>query len=273
MDFFAGHYISITGSIPDHTAWIENTPIYYGIQYNHAGKLRLKINHQAEYTVEGPHAFITHPGTHFAYGPADGKPRFHNFICSFGERIESYIRSGLMELRRDPPLVPIHNPEKFLQTMLAIHALYRRPGLIPPRAILLYEDLLLQMHESSLASRKLPPFQEQFFIRLIDRIRRHPEQEWDFAREARECHVTPTHFRRLFKETAKLPPQQFLIQCRLQHAANLLIATRDSVAEIAERVGINNQFYFSRLFKEKYLTSPLEYRREFLGKNREVLPS
>ena len=125
------------------------------------------------------------------------------------------------------------------------------------------------MHESSLASRKLPPFQEQFFIRLIDRIRRHPEEEWDFAREAKECNVTQTHFRRLFKEVAKLPPQQFLIQCRLQHAANQLIATRDSVAEIAERVGIDNQFYFSRLFKEKYLTSPLEYRREFLGKNKE----
>lgn len=269
MDFFSGHYISIVGSIPEHTAWIENTPVYYGIQYNHAGRIRLRINHEKEYTAEGPHAFLTHPGAHFSYGPADGKARFHNFICSFGPRMESYISSGLMDLQRDPPLIPIHNPERFLQTILSIQALYRHPGPISPRAVLLYEDLLLQMHESSLEEKKLPLFQEQFFVHLIDRIRRHPEEEWDFRKEAEKCSVTETHFRRLFKETAKLPPQQFLIQCRLQHAANLLISTRESVAEIAERVGIGNAFYFSRLFKEKYLTSPLEYRREFLGKTRD----
>ena len=134
MDFFAGHYISITGSIPDHTAWIDNTPIYYGIQYNHAGKLRLKINHGTEYTVEGPHAFITHPGTHFAYGPADGKPRFHNFICSFGERIESYIRSGLMELhaRPDPQsgeISPDHAGDPRSLPPAGTHSAARNPAL------------------------------------------------------------------------------------------------------------------------------------------------
>lgn len=268
MEFFAGHYISIIGSIPNHTVWIENTPVYYGIQYNHAGSLRLRINGEKEYVAEGPHAFFTYPGTRFAYGSADGKARHHNFICSFGSRLETYIRSGLMNLHRDPPLIPIHNPEKFLRTILAIQALFRQPGPISPRAILLYEDLLLQMYESSQEEKKLPPFQESFFISLIDRIRRHPEEEWDFAREAEECSITETHFRRLFKEIAKLPPRQFLIQCRLQYAANLLISTRESVAEIAERVGIDNAFYFSRLFKEKFLTSPLEYRREFIGKPR-----
>ena len=48
-----------------------------------------------------------------------------------------------------------------------------------------------------------------------------------------------------------LPPQQFLIQCRLQQAAALLVGTGEPVGVIAERVGIGNEFYFSRLLKAK----------------------
>lgn len=269
MDYFSGHYISCSGSTPEHIGWTDRVPIYYGIQYNHSGKLYLRINHEKEFRVEGSYAFVTHPHAYFEYGNINGEPRSHNFICSYGSRIESYIQSGLLEPDREPPLIKISNPEKFLQTMLAIIAMSRRGGPIQPRAILLYEDLLLQMYESRQDEKKLPPYQEQYFKRLIEDIRKHPEEEWDFEQEAANCNITTTHFRRIFKDITDLPPQQFLIQCRLQHAAHLLIFTHDSISEIAERVGIENQFYFSRLFKEKYLTSPLEYRREFTGKNGE----
>ena len=104
-----------------------------------------------------------------------------------------------------------------------------------------------------------------YLERLIDEIRLNPQNDWDFEKEAEECHITPTHFRRLFKEAAGLPPLQFLLQNRLQKAAGLLIHTSDPVSIIAEESGIDNPFYFSRLFKEKYQISPLEYRREFTG--------
>ncbi len=266
MNFFSGHYISCCGSNHEHIGWTDRVPLYYGIQYNHSGKLYLRINHEKEYRVEGSYAFVTHPHAYFEYGNINGEPRSHNFICSYGERIKSYIKSGLLEPDRDPALIRIANPEKFLQTMLAIIAMARRPGPLSPRAILLYEDLLLQMYESGQSEKKLPPYQELFFKKLIEDIRKHPEEEWDFEREAEKCNITTTHFRRLFKEITDLPPRQFLIQCRLQHAAHHLIFSHDSIGEIAEKVGIENQFYFSRLFREKYLTSPLEYRREFTGK-------
>ena len=169
-----------------------------------------------------------------------------------------------MPLDTEPVIIQIANPEKFLQTMLSIMELSRHPEL-PPRAILLYEDLLLQMYESRQTAKKLPPFQEDFLKKLIEEIRKHPELEWDFVEEAERCHVTLIHFRRLFQMIAGMAPLQFLIQIRLQHAANLLITTHEPVASIAEIVGIENPFYFSRLFKKKYATSPLEYRKMFRG--------
>ena len=166
-----------------------------------------------------------------------------------------------MELNPENPLIPVRNPERFLQNMHSIIALTSRVGPVPPRAVLLYEDLLLQLHESREKALKLTPCQMPYLERLIDEIRLNPQNDWDFEKEAEECHITPTHFRRLFKEAAGLPPLQFLLQNRLQKAAGLLIHTSDPVSIIAEESGIDNPFYFSRLFKEKYQISPLEYRR------------
>ena len=137
---------------------------------------------------------------------------------------------------------------------------------VPPRAVLLYEDLLLQIQESEPDGPPVPAFQEEYFGHLVSEVRRHPERAWEFCVEARKRNLTPAHFRRLFKAVSGLPPQQFLIQCRLQQAASLLVGTGETVGVIAERVGIGNEFYFSRLFKAKYRIPPLEYRREFAGR-------
>lgn len=265
MDFFKGHYFSFCGSSPESLAVIRKNPLYYGIQYNHAGQFFLSVDHSSVLTAEGPHAFITHPEAYFEYGCVENKPRHHTFICSYGERVEHYVRSGLLPLEKTASAVPIRNPEKFLQTMLAVIALSAQPTIVP-RAVLLYEDLLLQMHESRQNEKKLPPFQEDCFRNLIASIRKHPEQEWDFRKEAEKLNITLVYFRRIFREHIGMPPNQFLIQCRLQYAAKLLISTHDPVGNIAETVGIGNMFYFSRLFKDKYQFSPLEYRKEFRGR-------
>jgi AraC-like DNA-binding protein len=74
--------------------------------------------------------------------------------------------------------------------------------------------------------------------------------------------VSVTHFRRLFRQFAGLPPRQYLIQRRLRLAAERLVETNDLVRQIAAQTGFHSEFYFSRLFKQTYRLSPLEYRRE-----------
>ena len=264
VDFFAEHYFSCWGSNPDDKNIYHNAPTYYGIQYNHSGRFFLSVNHGKQVFEEGPCVFITHPGAYFEYGCLDQKPRHHNWICSYGDRIEKYISSGLMVLSSEPSIIKIRNPEKFLQTMLGIISLIEQP-VMPQRAILLYEDLLLQIYESQQKIKSLPPFQETILKNLISEIRNHPERDFDFAEAAEQCHVTLAHFRRLFRILTNMPPNQFQIHCKLQRAAFLLLTTHDSIGNIAEAVGIGSPFYFSLLFKKKYFIPPLEYRREFKG--------
>lgn len=64
-----------------------------------------------------------------------------------------------------------------------------------------------------------------------------------------------------FRPAVFFTPIQFLLRNRLQRKPQ----TSEAVSIIAEESGIGNPFYFSRLFKEKYQNSPLEYCREFIG--------
>ncbi len=268
MNYFQQHYFSLYNSSLDHGGKTHNVPVYYGIQYNHAGRFFLSIDHAPRQIYEGSYAFITHPNAWFDYGNLPGETRHHNFICSYGERVESYIKSGLLPISNSPPVFKINDPEYFLDTMTRIMALLRKSApLTPPRAVLLYEDLLLQLHESAPVENPLPAYQEEYFRHLASAIRHHPEQSWDFNAEAAKRGLTLTHFRRLFKTMTGVPPLQFLNNCRLELAARMLVETTEPVSLIAEWAGIDNEYYFSRIFKEKYQLSPLRYRREFVSKS------
>lgn len=64
----------------------------------------------------------------------------------------------------------------------------------------------------------------------------------------------------VFKGATGVSPLKFLNDYRLSVACDLLLQTDDSIKTIAEKVGIPDQFYFSKLFKARYLTSPMQYR-------------
>ena len=262
MDFFGGLTFSMAGSAPQSMEQVHNEPSYYGIQFNYSGTLRLRIDSGRQFEVSGPHVFLTYPGHYFEYGPA-GSPRHHNFICACGPRIQRYIDGGLWIIDPAAPPIPVPHAEKFLHSMLELMTLIRVPGLTAPRAVLLFEDLLLQIREAATVEQKHLPYQAEQLNVLVQKISSAPERDWDFGNEAEKLHVTETHFRRIFKEITGLPPQQFLLQNRLNKAAELLKSTRKPVKEIAALSGWDNVFYFSRLFRQKYYLSPVQYRREF----------
>ena len=82
MNFFDGHAFSLYDSTPDHQGESRHVPVYYGVQYNHAGRFRFALNHGPVMEYEGAYAFVTHPGAFFEYGNVPGETRHHSFLCS-----------------------------------------------------------------------------------------------------------------------------------------------------------------------------------------------
>ena len=69
-------------------------------------------------------------------------------------------------------------------------------------------------------------------------------------------------FKRDFFEYYRTTPGKWLTGKRLTHARMLLNTTKQSITEIAFNSGFENISHFSRIFKEKFGLSPLQFRKK-----------
>lgn len=77
---------------------------------------------------------------------------------------------------------------------------------------------------------------------------------------ARYIGIHRSYLTNIFKAKMGVSPQEYLMQCKLQHACKLLIETSLPIQEIARQVGYDNPLTFSKTFKTFYGLSPRNYR-------------
>ncbi|MZR63206.1 AraC family transcriptional regulator [Alcanivorax sp. DP30] len=70
------------------------------------------------------------------------------------------------------------------------------------------------------------------------------------------------HFIREYKRQTGQTPMQAFQRIKVSHACYLLDITEDTVVQIAARLGYDDPYYFSRLFKKVMGVSPQRYRQE-----------
>jgi AraC-like DNA-binding protein len=69
-----------------------------------------------------------------------------------------------------------------------------------------------------------------------------------------------SYFSRTFSDTYGASFIEILIDIRIKHAKILLKKSDLTIVEISEKVGFNNNSYFSVVFKKKTGLSPMQYR-------------
>ncbi len=79
---------------------------------------------------------------------------------------------------------------------------------------------------------------------------------------ARLSDRSASSFKREFQDHYKTTPGRWLTQKRLEHVKLLLNTCKKNITEIAYDSGFENVSHFSRIFKEKYGASPLQYRNQ-----------
>ena len=79
---------------------------------------------------------------------------------------------------------------------------------------------------------------------------------------ADESGVSRNHLIKLFRDKIGTTPAAYLWDFRLDRSAILLKETGLSVAEVADRVGFENPFHFSRRFRKRFGCSPRDFRQK-----------
>jgi two-component system response regulator YesN len=73
-------------------------------------------------------------------------------------------------------------------------------------------------------------------------------------------HKSKSYLSTLFKLESNVNFSTFLINYRIEKAKQLLIESDNKIYEIAEQVGFNNPYYFSKVFKDTTGLSCKTYR-------------
>ncbi|MBR1585948.1 MAG: helix-turn-helix transcriptional regulator [Clostridia bacterium] len=104
----------------------------------------------------------------------------------------------------------------------------------------------------------------------LEYMRRHFDQTFAMDYLADLCHISPTHFRRLFSAQMGVSPLHFLHQLRVMKSCRLLRTTDQTIAEIATQVGYSSLCCFNQHFKRFMGSTPSEWRKSS-GENKPSL--
>ena len=144
-------------------------------------------------------------------------------------------------------------------------------------AVLLDRGRILAMHDERSPYFYLPGGRVRMGERAEDAVLREVREElgiearilrplWlsqSFFTEdvARVVGFSPNYLSRKFRLSAGIGLHEYIVFVRLHHAAQELIATRDTITEIALRCGFSDSNYFKDSFKKKYGVTPRNYRK------------
>ncbi|HYB60425.1 MAG TPA: AraC family transcriptional regulator [Methylomirabilota bacterium] len=97
------------------------------------------------------------------------------------------------------------------------------------------------------------------------RCRRHIEQHFLRLRTleevAVECHADKAYLCRLFRSYGQQSPYQYLLRLKMDHAAKSLQEPGALVKQVAQEVGFDDPFHFSRVFGNVLGMSPSAFRK------------
>ncbi len=109
-------------------------------------------------------------------------------------------------------------------------------------------------------STDLNAVEDEHLRRAMCFIRDHSHQVIGVDDIARAAGISRSLLEKKFREVFSRTPWDQVVQARLQHAEQLLLQTRLSIAEIAERSGFGTPEYFSTAFRKLTGTSPRALR-------------
>ena len=220
----------------------------------------VKRTRDKEFSAACPILFFNFPGEEYCWISEPSQPRHSFFFDIAGARAD---RIGEM-LRRDFPsgFIPCRDPVPFQMILEKLYESFshfraRKRYRLPMYA----EEFLAGIYEEHTLTVSSGKY-EKIILAHAERIRRDLAGRHDFEADAAELEVSPIHYRRLFKSVVGVPPYEYLQQCRLHRAIEILKADKSiQIKEISEECGFGNATEFSRFFKQQTGVSPLSYSR------------
>jgi AraC-like DNA-binding protein len=120
-----------------------------------------------------------------------------------------------------------------------------------------------QLYKNLLLEQKPEPEQTATVIRNISMwIQTHYDEPIDMSQLAKNNSMSHTKFYAEWKKVFDISPTQYVIECKLEAAAQRLLLTGLAISKIVREVNFSGVYAFHKRFFKKYGMTPAEYRKK-----------
>ncbi len=255
-------YITDIGYYPhaDHHYCERKEPINeYVLIYCVEGKGWYTVNNE-QYEVSANQYFILPPHHPHAYGADKSHPWSIYWIHFTGKHAAVYSEGQ----ERPQSIQPSMN-SRISERQHVFEEIFNTLQLNTDEESLRYASSLLHYYLASM--RYLRHYRQSKIHDDTDLI----EAAKHYMEENIERHVSldqlahytgysPSHFSMLFRQRTGEPPLAYMNRMKIEYACQLLQTTNMRINQVCHKIGIDDSYYFSRLFKRLKGVSPQHYR-------------
>lgn len=235
---------------------------FYVLEFPLRGRCDLQINGEHYRLEPGCLAgFAPQDAHHYRCDPTD--PMEHLFICYTGSDAARLFQHS--QLAQSPLL----KPGNIQQVALLVRSIVDKGSHSSLHSEMLCNQylrlLLLELADQDTDTGKTHDAEG-----LYQQCRLFMEDNYSWLAYPHEVadtfKITPRHLSRLFKQHGSSSPQDYLLRLKMHKASVLLLASQASVQSIAQMVGYEDPYHFSRNFKKVYQISPRHWRQREISK-------
>jgi len=155
--------------------------------------------------------------------------------------------------------------ELYMRVITAFNESFKHSSLSSRGALMMLVAEVLRMAETVPASQRidgLAPKAEtvSWVVEIQAFIENNLDKVHSIESLARRTHISRSHFAATFLRETGLPPMGYLRARRIARAKSMLAASSESIADIAKKVGFDDPYHFSRVFRQIEGISPRTYR-------------
>lgn len=247
------------------------------LAYILSGKGRYLVDGQ-EFDVEAGDLVICNPGVKHTHVVTNPKEPTIEFISGFTDFQFKNMAPNSIELKDGSYI--LHTTSKLKQeiSMHCYAMIAEREGNQPGRYFMfkahLMQMLLLVIREITEVESceqkgcNFETYNKNYAVnRIINYLNENYEQKISLEQIAHNMYLSPVYISKIFKEETGESPINYLIKIRLEKAREILLEDNcGSIKSIANLVGYEDVYHFSKLFKKYYGMSPLYYKKKAMCK-------
>jgi AraC-like DNA-binding protein len=201
----------------------------------------------------------------FCYGPETvheiesdpARPMTKFFVDFFGREAATLLRGAKLRPGSAVQSLEIDSLRLLFEQLIA-EGNVKRPSSAAICAAYL-RIVLLKTADAVKPSENRAVSSGTLFHRCRDFIDAHYPKLMTLDDLTRELHIRPSYLCRLFKQFGQPSPFQYLIQKKMNRAAQFLVGEQWTVKQTALELGYKDPYHFSRVFKRHFGHSPVNF--------------